>query len=856
MAEQPTIATDTMKFLQLNCRKQFSVMSDLGECMRSLNVRIALVQEPCSNGGLVRGLPGSMRVFKNPSVNDVEKLCAIVIDDVNLECMLISDLTNEWGVCVAVKGWFGNIYFVSMYCKPRAANADPFVEYVTRVTQRLQDECLVIGMDANAVSPMWHSKNIHRGRMNEVRGLVFEDCFVTCRLNVINVPSELYTFFNGRGSSDIDVTLVNDKFDRDVVSRWEIRSEQTHSDHNLIMVECLMARAPITASRSSFRWNTKNTNWTEFSGDLAGVSTRLTIACFESMNVNEKVDCMNRWVTEVADRKLSRLKRVNPKGVIWFTDEIRRQRAAVGRLRKKFQWARRHLLDETAYRQRYNEAYCRYKKILKEAKNAHWKAFVADEGNSNPWGKVYKLCRGKRGGYDISSMKVGDVYTINWNDSVNLLLTEFFPSSPNEVRVLEQPAVDRDPLTRSEVNWAVYRGAQKKAPGLDGITGEMMRAIWAALPRHVMSLYEQCLREGVFPDEWKVGSVVILHKSPDKAIDNPRSYRPICLLPVMGKVLERMMVRRMHEKWVNAHENQYGFTAGKSTTDAWIQVKGYVNESVCEYVVGMFVDFKGAFDNLLWDKVLDRIHSLGCGEFKTWSSYFSNRVAIVKGVNDSVERRVTRGCPQGSIAGPAVWNLMVDSLLHTLTSNGCKVVAYADDLLLLIEANSRNDIERLARDNLSLVIAWGLHVGVEVSKDKTVCMFLKGNLARRPIIQVDGLRVPFVESVKYLGVTVKEKMLFLSHLEALRQKMMNVVGTVRRVTRRDWGLNSRTIRILCKGLFESCMMYAAPVWHELVRFGYGREEINRSQRIVMLASLRVCKTVSTDAMNVLMGSAP
>lgn len=851
MDEETAIATDTLRFLQLNCRKQFSVMSDLGECMRNLNVRIALVQEPC-----MHGLPRSMRVFKNPNVHDVRKLCAVVVDDVNLECMLVSDLSNEWGVCVCIKGWFGNVYFVSMYCRPREADIQPFLAYVTKVTQRLVGEYLVIGMDANAVSPMWHSKNIHHGRMNEVRGRVFEENFIACRLNVINVPSELYSFFSTRGTSDIDITLVNDKFDRDISSKWDILCEQSHSDHNLIKVECVMARAPSIAGRSSFRWSTRNANWEELIGDMSRLSVWTQFEYFESMSVNEKVDCLNKWVTEVSDRRLKRLKKVNPGGVVWFTDEIRRQRAAVGRLRSKFQRARRQGLDETPYLLRYREAYRSYKNNLKEAKNAHWRAFVTDEGNLDPWGKVYKLCRGKRGGYDVNSMKVGDIHTINWDDSVTLLLGEFFPSSPDEAPVLAQPEVQRDPLTRSEVNWAVYRGAQKKAPGLDGITGEIMRAIWAALPRHILSLYEQCLREGIFPDEWKVGSVVILLKSPEKARDDPRSYRPISLLPVMGKVLERMMVKRLHDKWENAHENQYGFALGKSTTDAWIKVKGYVHECVSKYVLGIFVDFKGAFDYLLWSKVLNRIQSLGCGEYKTWCSYFSNRKAIVKGVNGCVERIVTRGCPQGSIAGPAIWNLMVDDLLHTLTNNGCKVVAYADDLLLLVEGNSRAEIERLGREFMILVTAWGLNVGVGVSKDKTVCMLLKGKLDRKPIVRIDGLNVKHVTTVKYLGVNMGEGMIFLPHLNALRTKMANVVGTIRRVTRRDWGLNSRTLRILCKGLFESCMMYAAPVWHELVQFAYGRDEINRCQRIVLLASLRVCKTVSTDAMHVLMGSPP
>ncbi|RYA67133.1 hypothetical protein DD592_27760, partial [Enterobacter cloacae complex sp. 2DZ2F20B] len=54
-----------------------------------------------------------------------------------------------------------------------------------------------------------------------------------------------------------------------------------------------------------------------------------------------------------------------------------------------------------------------------------------------------------------------------------------------------------------------------------------------------------CMEEGWVPDEWKVARLVILLKDMDTDRSLPRSYRPICLLSVMGNVFERVLVGRL-----------------------------------------------------------------------------------------------------------------------------------------------------------------------------------------------------------------------------------------------------------------------------------------------------------------------
>ena len=182
-----------------------------------------------------------------------------------------------------------------------------------------------------------------------------------------------------------------------------------------------------------------------------------------------------------------------------------------------------------------------------------------------------------------------------------------------------------------------------------------------------MTLYDACLSYGCFPNAWKKACAIALPKSPEKPRTDPASYRPISLLSVLGKTLERMMVARWDSS-VNdrMNEAQHGFRGGRFTENAWRCVRGYVQGSESKYVLGVFVDFVGAIDNLEWVRVIDKLKRVGCEEIGLWESYFQGRSACMIGVNDAVWRKVERGCPQGSVCGPFIWNLMMDDLLWKL----------------------------------------------------------------------------------------------------------------------------------------------------------------------------------------------
>jgi len=145
----------------------------------------------------------------------------------------------------------------------------------------------------------------------------------------------------------------------------------------------------------------------------------------------------------------------------------------------------------------------------------------------------------------LSSMKAGDRMTSTWRESVDVLFDRFFPAARASVERVGIVQMEERQFEWEEVSEAIKSMRLKKAPGLDGVSTEMLRMIWRAIPVWLKRVYDVCLSTGCFPVAWKSARVVVLLKSPDKVRSEPGSYRPICLLSVLGKVLERMMVRRL-----------------------------------------------------------------------------------------------------------------------------------------------------------------------------------------------------------------------------------------------------------------------------------------------------------------------
>ena len=84
-----------------------------------------------------------------------------------------------------------------------------------------------------------------------------------------------------------------------------------------------------------------------------------------------------------------------------------------------------------------------------------------------------------------------------------------------------------------------------KAHGHDMISIRMLKTCGESILKPLELIFKSCIESGKFPTEWKKANVVLVHKKNDKQLKE--NYRPISLLPICGKILERLIYNKMFE---------------------------------------------------------------------------------------------------------------------------------------------------------------------------------------------------------------------------------------------------------------------------------------------------------------------
>jgi len=100
-------------------------------------------------------------------------------------------------------------------------------------------------------------------------------------------------------------------------------------------------------------------------------------------------------------------------------------------------------------------------------------------------------------------------------------------------------------ISADEIDGAIKIVRNKKAPGMDGVNPEIVKRLWYTDKEIILILFNNCLRNSSFPDQWRQGKLRPILKDVQSDPKQLGSYRPIALLPVIGKIFERIIVNSL-----------------------------------------------------------------------------------------------------------------------------------------------------------------------------------------------------------------------------------------------------------------------------------------------------------------------
>ena len=154
----------------------------------------------------------------------------------------------------------------------------------------------------------------------------------------------------------------------------------------------------------------------------------------------------------------------------------------------------------------------------------------------------------------------------------------------------------------------------QKAHGHNRISIRMLKICGPSICKPLEIIFKSCLESEIFPLEWKKANVVPVHKKNDK--QSLANYRPISLLPICGKIFERLLYNEMLHFFITNHlisMNQSGFKPGDSCINQLLSITHGIYASLDEgyEVRGVFLDISKAFDKVWHEGLIFKLEQNG-----------------------------------------------------------------------------------------------------------------------------------------------------------------------------------------------------------------------------------------------------
>ena len=324
------------------------------------------------------------------------------------------------------------------------------------------------------------------------------------------------------------------------------------------------------------------------------------------------------------------------------------------------------------------------------------------------------------------------------------------------------------------------------------------------------------IESGSFPTCWKVASVTPIPKDGGSSCF-PKDFRPISITPVLSKVFEKLLARRLYS-YVESEKvlpnTQFGYRKGLGTVDALLTFSTDIQAALRDgmEVRAVAIDFSAAFDKVNHQGILFNLQNIGVGGkfLELCRSFLSNRrqYVSVDGCR-SPSSDVVSGVPQGSVLGPLFFTLYTASMLRGLS---CLHVAYADDTTIYVVVPKPADRTaaslRLSND-LNFIRDWCLQWGMELNPSKTKSIVFSRSRTihpQHPELVLSSTTIGNVDKLKLLGVAFDEKLTFEHHLRNISSVVSRKVGIIRKCwqTYQDDALVLKCFYAFLLPFFEYC----------------------------------------------------
>ena len=322
----------------------------------------------------------------------------------------------------------------------------------------------------------------------------------------------------------------------------------------------------------------------------------------------------------------------------------------------------------------------------------------------------------------------------------------------------------------------------------------MIKICSQSLTLPIKIIFEHSIKKGKFPEIWKKANVVPVHKREDKML--VKNYRPISLLPIFGKMFERVIYNSLFNYFQSNRlftPSQSDFLPGDSCIAQLLSVIHEIqiafDENPTVDVRGVFLDLSKAFDKVWQDGITFKLKAYDVeGELLSLlKNYLENREQrVVLNGQTSSWRKIMSGIPQGSVLGPLLFLIYINDLPDGINSL-CKI--FADDTSLFSKVSDIHKSASNLNDDLEKISYWAyqwkMQFNPDPNKQANEVIFSRktsSNNLSHPPIKFNNNNISKCLHEKHLGIVLDSKLNFNAHLDQKIKNCNRIIGLIRRLS--------------------------------------------------------------------------
>ena len=325
--------------------------------------------------------------------------------------------------------------------------------------------------------------------------------------------------------------------------------------------------------------------------------------------------------------------------------------------------------------------------------------------------------------------------------------------------------------------------------GIHGINMKICKMILRHIPYKFRLIVANSMFSGIFPAEWAISNVKLLHKNGD--VSNPGNWRPISMTNIFSKVLEKL-VHKQVLKYLMDHKLlsnfQYGFLPGRSTHEAVVRMVKDIYSSINQKkLMGiMSLDIAKAFNCISHNILYSKMKESGFSDMViNWFRSYLNRsqkVTIGSEVSDTMN--VVNGIAQGTVLGPILFIFYINDIFKCIRN--VKMSLFADDCILYLSGNNWINIHVKMQEDFNAIIEWTLRNNLHLNPGKTNAMIVGTNSKIAALNNPEQMKhmncnIRFVRECVYLGIVINSTMLLVPLVKNVKKRVNSKMFLLRKL---------------------------------------------------------------------------